>query len=63
VDHDEVSELLGAAALNALIDDRERIEVEQHVSWCEACARELSIARRTAAFFSLLEPERTGSRY
>jgi hypothetical protein len=62
VDHDEVSELLGAAALDALLDDRQRLDIEQHVSWCDACARELSGARRTAALLTLLEPERAGSR-
>ena len=45
--HDEIQELLGAYALDA-VDDRERAIIESHLETCESCRVELEDHRRLA---------------
>lgn len=46
--HDEISELLGVYALDA-VDDEEREAVERHLATCPRCAAEVSEHREVAA--------------
>ena len=45
--HDEIQELLGAYALDA-VDDRERAVIESHLDTCESCRLELEDHRGLA---------------
>lgn len=49
--HDEVQELLGAYALDA-VDDEERDEIEDHLRDCPRCRAEVQEHRETAAFLA-----------
>lgn len=46
--HEEISELLGVYALDA-VDDEERLAVEAHIAQCPRCAAEVSDHREVAA--------------
>jgi anti-sigma factor RsiW len=49
--HDEIQELLGAYALDA-VDDDERIEIDDHLRDCARCRAEVAEHRDTAAFLA-----------
>ena len=49
--HDEIQELLGAYALDA-VDDDERAEIEDHLRDCARCRAEVAEHRETAAFLA-----------
>jgi hypothetical protein len=49
--HDEVQQLLGAYALDA-VDDAERSEIEDHLRDCARCRAEVLEHRETAAFLA-----------
>jgi len=49
--HDDIQELLGAYALDA-VDDRERAIIETHLETCESCLVELEDHRRLAETMS-----------
>lgn len=49
--HDEIRELLGAYALDA-VDPEERIEVEDHLPGCPRCRAEIADHRETAALLA-----------
>ncbi len=55
--HDDIGELLGALALDALSAD-ERRDVEAHVKDCATCTAEVAQLRLTAGDLALLVPER-----
>jgi anti-sigma factor RsiW len=58
LDHDEVQELLGAYALDA-VDDDERRDIEGHLESCPRCRGELDAYREVAAAIGNCAP-RTG---
>ncbi|WP_436792790.1 anti-sigma factor domain-containing protein [Actinospongicola halichondriae] len=49
--HDEIAELLGAYALDA-VDDDERVAVEAHLAECPRCAAEVADHREVAAMLA-----------
>jgi len=49
--HDEIQDLLGAYALDA-VDDDERAEIEDHLRDCPRCRAEVQEHRETAAFLA-----------
>lgn len=49
--HDEIAELLGAYALDA-VDDHERVAVEEHLTRCPRCAAEVADHREVAAMLA-----------
>ncbi|MEA3055576.1 MAG: hypothetical protein QOD30_1008, partial [Actinomycetota bacterium] len=49
--HDEIQELLGAYALDA-VDPDERSDVEDHLRDCARCRAEVAEHRDTAAFLA-----------
>lgn len=50
-EHDEIAELLGAYALDA-VDDDERLAVEAHLAECPRCAAEVTDHREVAAMLA-----------
>jgi anti-sigma-K factor RskA len=52
--HDEMTELLGAYALDA-VDDDERRELDLHVEECASCRREVARHREVAALIAAAE--------
>lgn len=49
--HDEIRELLGAYALDA-VDPEEKIEVEEHLAGCPRCRAEIADHRETASLLA-----------
>lgn len=54
--HEEIQQLLGAFALDA-VDDDERVEIEDHLRDCPRCRAEVADHRETAAFLALAGAE------
>jgi anti-sigma-K factor RskA len=57
MDHDELRELTGAYALDAVTDD-ERRELEAHLEGCPACGEEVRSLRAAASELAFTAPER-----